>query len=139
MELGWRVGGWVSWREGWKERRKGDYLGLRKKTPKEKGRRQQRKKKKLKSLSRVRLFATPWTVAYQAPPSMGFSRQDYWSGLPLLSPGDLLYPETELRSPALKAEALPSEPPGVAEDEGSYFDREIRESFFVVPVKVRLE
>ena len=36
----------------------------------------------VKSLSRVRLFATPWTVAYQTPPSMGFSRQEYWSGLP---------------------------------------------------------
>ena len=43
-------------------------------------------RKKLKSLSRVRLFATPWTVAYQAPPSMGFSRQEYWSGVPLPSP-----------------------------------------------------
>ena len=40
---------------------------------------------KVKSLSRVRLFVTPWTVAYQAPPSMGFSRQEYWSGLPLPS------------------------------------------------------
>ena len=40
---------------------------------------------KVKSLSRVRLFATPWTAAYQAPPSMGFSRQEYWSGLPLPS------------------------------------------------------
>ena len=40
----------------------------------------------VKSLSRVRLFETPWTVAYQAPPSMGFSRQEYWSGVPLLSP-----------------------------------------------------
>ena len=39
-----------------------------------------------KSLSRVRLFATPWTAAYQAPPSMGFSRQEYWSGVPLPSP-----------------------------------------------------
>ena len=57
----------------------------------------------------------------------------------MLSPGDLPYPETELRSPALQAEALPSEPPGVAEDEGSYFDREIKESFFVVSIKVRLE
>ena len=46
----------------------------------------QRKKVKVKSLSRVRLFATPWTVAYQAPPSMGFSRQEYWSGLPFPSP-----------------------------------------------------
>ena len=41
------------------------------------------------SLSRVRLFVTPWTVARQAPLSMGFSRQEYWSGLPLPSPGDL--------------------------------------------------
>ena len=49
-------------------------------------------KVKMKSLSRVRLFATPWTAAYQAPPSMGFSRQEYWSGLPFLSPGDLLDP-----------------------------------------------
>ena len=46
-------------------------------------------KVKVKSLSRVRLFATPWTVAYQAPPSVGFSRQEYWSGLPFPSPGDL--------------------------------------------------
>ena len=44
---------------------------------------------KVKSLSRVRLFATPWTIAYQAPPSMGFSRQERWSGLPFPSPGDL--------------------------------------------------
>ena len=41
---------------------------------------------KVKSLSRVQLVATPWTAAYQAPPSMGFSRQEYWSGLPLPSP-----------------------------------------------------
>ena len=41
----------------------------------------------MKSLSRVRLLATPWTAAYQAPPSMGFSRQKYWSGVPLPSPG----------------------------------------------------
>ena len=41
---------------------------------------------KVKSLSRVRLFATPWTVAYQAPPSMGFSSQEYWSGVPSPSP-----------------------------------------------------
>ena len=43
-------------------------------------------KVKVKSLSRVGLFATPWTVAHQAPPSMGFSRQQYWSGLPFPSP-----------------------------------------------------
>ena len=47
-------------------------------------------KVKVKSLSRVRLLATPWTAAYQAPPSMGFSRQEYWSGLPLPSPFDPL-------------------------------------------------
>ena len=46
-------------------------------------------KVKVKSLSRVQLFATPWTVAHQAPPSMGFSNQEYWSGLPFPSPGDL--------------------------------------------------
>ena len=54
----------------------------------------------LLSLSRVRLFATPWTVAYQDPPSMGFSRQEYWSGLPFPSPGDLPDPGIEPWSPA---------------------------------------
>ena len=47
-------------------------------------------KVKVKSLSRVRLLATPWTTAYQAPPSMGFSRQEYWSGVPLPSPSETL-------------------------------------------------
>ena len=69
-------------------------------------------KVKVKSLSRVQLFATPWTVAHQAPPSMGFSRQEYWSGLPFSSPGDLTDPGIEPRSPTLQAEALTSEPPG---------------------------
>ena len=67
---------------------------------------------KMKSLSSVQLFATPWTVAYQAPPSMGFSRQEYWSGLPFPTPGDLPNPRIEPRSTALQAEALTSEPPG---------------------------
>ena len=67
---------------------------------------------RMKSLSRVRLFVTPWTVDHQAPPSMGFSRQEYWSGLPLPSPGDLPNPGIEPRSPALQADALTSEPPG---------------------------
>ena len=67
---------------------------------------------KVKSLSRVQLFATPWTVAYQAPPSMGFSRQECWSGLPFPSPGDLPDPGIKPGSPALQADALPSEPPG---------------------------
>ena len=66
----------------------------------------------VKLLSRVRLFATQWTVAYQAPPSMEFSRQEYWSGLPFPSPGDLPDPGIEPGSPALQAGALPSEPPG---------------------------
>ena len=60
----------------------------------------------------VRLFVTPCTAALQAPPSMGFSRQGYWSGLPFPSPEDLPDPGIEPRSPALQAEALPSEPPG---------------------------
>ena len=68
-------------------------------------------KVKVKSLSCVRLFATPWT-AYQAPPSMGFSRQECWSGLPFPSPGDLPNPGIKPRSPALWADALTSEPPG---------------------------
>ena len=67
---------------------------------------------KMKSLSRVRLFATPWAVAYQVPPSMGFSRQEYWSGLPFPSPGDLPNPGIEPRSPTLQADALTSVPPG---------------------------
>ena len=67
---------------------------------------------KVKLLSHVRLFATSWTVAHQAPPSMGFFRQEYWSGLPFPSPGDLLDPGIEPRSPALQADALTSEPPG---------------------------
>ena len=63
------------------------------------------------SLSRVRLFATPWTVAHQAPPSMGFSRKEYWSGVPFPSPGDLPDSGIKPRSPALQADALTSEPP----------------------------
>ena len=64
------------------------------------------------SLSHVQLFVTPCAAAHQAPLSMGFSRQEYWSGLPLPSPGDLPDPEIEPRSPTLQADALPSEPPG---------------------------
>ena len=56
--------------------------------------------------------AIPWTIVYQASLSMGFSRQEYWSGLPFPSPGDLPDPGIEPRSPALQAEALPPEPPG---------------------------
>ena len=56
---------------------------------------------KLRSLSRVGLFVTPWTVAYKASLSMGFFMQEYWSGLPLPSPGDLPDPEIEPGSPTL--------------------------------------
>ena len=69
-------------------------------------------KVKVKSLSRVRLFAIRWTVAYQPPSSMGFSTQEYWSGLPFPSPGDLPDPGIEPKSPTLRADALTCEPPG---------------------------
>ena len=68
--------------------------------------------KKVKSLSRVQLFGTPWTAAHQASPSMEFSRHEYWSEVPFPSPGDPPDPGIEPRSPTLQAEALPSEPPG---------------------------
>ena len=76
-------------------------------------------KVKVKSISCVRLFATPWTVAYQAPLSMGFSRQEYWSGLPCPSPWDLPNPRIELRSPTLRADSLPVEPPGRPKNTGA--------------------
>ena len=69
-------------------------------------------KVKVKSLSRVQLFATLWTLAYQASLSMGFSRKEYWSRLPFPSPGDLPDPGIEPGSPTLEADALTSEPPG---------------------------
>ena len=66
----------------------------------------------VKLLSRVWFVTPPWTVVYQAPPSIEFSRQEYWSGLPFPSPGDLPDPGIKPRSPTLQADALPSEPPG---------------------------
>ena len=63
-------------------------------------------------LSHVQFFATPWTVAHQAPLSMGFSRQEYWSGLPWPPPGDLPDPGIELTSPALAGGFFITEPPG---------------------------
>ena len=63
----------------------------------------------VKLLSRVQLFGTPWTIAHQAPLSMGFSRQEYWSGVPFPSPGDLPDPGIEPGSLALQADYLPSE------------------------------
>ena len=64
------------------------------------------------SLSRIRLFAAPWTAAFQAPLSMGFSRQEYWSGLPFPPPGDLPNPGIEPASPALAGRFFTTEPPG---------------------------
>ena len=58
-----------------------------------------RSPRKMTSLSCVRLFVTPWTAAHQAPPSMEFSRQEYWSGLPFSSPGDL--PDPGIENPGL--------------------------------------
>ena len=64
------------------------------------------------SLSHIRLFATPWTVAHQAPLSVGFPRQEYWSRLPFPPPGELPDPGVKLSSPELQANSLPTEPPG---------------------------
>ena len=69
----------------------------------------------VKLLCHVQFFVAPWTVAYQAPPSMGFSRQEYWSGLPFPPPGDLPDPGIKPRSPTFQADALTSEPPGKPE------------------------
>ena len=64
---------------------------------------------KWKSLSHVQLFENPWTGTHQAPLSMGFSRQEYWSGFPFLFQGDLPDLRTKPRSPAEQADSLPSE------------------------------
>ena len=69
-------------------------------------------KLKVKSLSRVQLFVTLWTIAHQAPPSMGFSRQEHWSGLPLPSPGDLSYLGIQPTSPAVQVDCFTTEPTG---------------------------
>ena len=66
-------------------------------------------KVKVKLLSGVQLFATPWTVACQAPQSMEFSRQEYWSELPFPSPGDLPHRGIEPGSPAWQADSLPTD------------------------------
>ena len=66
----------------------------------------------LSHFSHVQLVATLWTVDHQAPLSMGFSRQEYWSGLPCPPPGDLPNLGIEPRSPTLHVDALSSEPPG---------------------------
>ena len=69
------------------------------------------------SLSPDQLFVTPWTVAHQAPLSMGFPRQELWSGLPFPPPGDLPDPGIEFKSPVFQVDSLPSEPPRKLTDE----------------------
>ena len=71
---------------------------------------QKKERKKVKSLSHVQLFATLWTVAHQAPLSMGFSRPEYWSGLPCPPPGDLPNPGTEPMAPVSSASQVDSLP-----------------------------
>ena len=99
--LGWRTpwteepGSYSPW--GCKELDTAELLGM---------------KVKVKLISHVWLFVNPWTVAHQVPLSMGFSRQENWSGLPFPSPGDLSDPGIEPQSPALQEDALTSEPPG---------------------------
>ena len=73
------------------------------------------------SLSCVWLFLISWTVSYQDPLSMEFSRQEHWSGLPFPSPGDLSDPGIEPRSPTLQADTLPSLPPGKSPGEGKHY------------------
>ena len=79
--------------------------------------------------SHVQVFATPWTVARQAPLSMGFFRQEYWSGLPSPPPGDLpdqgIKP-TSLTSPALTVNSLPVESPGKLSKIGKYIQNTFR-------------
>ena len=72
----------------------------------------------LSRFSHVPLLATLWAVACQAPLSMGFSRQEYWSGLPCPPPGDLPNPGIEPRSPTLQVDSLPAEPPGKPKNTG---------------------
>ena len=72
---------------------------------------------------------TPWTVARQVPLSTEFSRQEYWSGLPFPSPGDLPDPGTEPQSPALQAHSLLSEPPGKPTIQYATFKFQSKENF----------
>ena len=71
-----------------------------------------KRKVKVVLIVHVQLFATPWTVTCQAPPSIGLSRQEYWCGLPCPSPRDLPNPGIKPRPLALQTDSLPSEPPG---------------------------
>ena len=87
----------------------------------------------VQSLSRVQLFATPWTVALQASLSVGFSRQAYWSRLSFPSPGNLPDPGIEPRSPALQTDSLPSEPPGKPWGQGRACLSQLRQELSSAP------
>ena len=89
------------------------------------------------SLSRVWLFATPWTVACQTPCPWGFSRQEYWSGLPCPPPGDLLIPGIEPRSPTLPTDSLPSEPPGKTRGNPNALRMIWQKKIFLLPLKTQ--
>ena len=89
------------------------------------------------SLSCVWLFTTPWTVVRQAPLSMEFSRQQYWSGLLFPAPGDLPDPVIKPRSPALQADSLQSEPPGKPQSTPRYFPGQ-RDWFCRSPISSKL-
>ena len=90
------------------------------------------------SLSRVWLFATPWTVAYQAPPSMVFFRQECWIGLPFPSPGDLPDSGIEPGSPALQADVLPSQNQGSKEKLKSHLMK-VKEESEKVGLKLNIQ
>ena len=94
------------------------------------------------SLNLVQLFATPWAVTYQAPPSMGFSRQEYWSGVPFPSPGNHPNPRIKPRSPAWQADSLTSEPPGKpskAETMTNTHTQTLRHSHIPKPTDLRIQ
>ena len=84
------------------------------------------------SLSHVQLFVTPWTVTREPPLSMGFARQEYWSGLLFPSPGDFLDPGIESGSPALQTDSLPNGPcsssPGSQDFQGCIWELEVPNS-----------
>ena len=87
-------------------------------------------------LSHVGLFVTPWTVAHQALLSMGFSRQEYWSGLPVPSPGYLPNPGIEPETPALQADSLPSAPPKCQQIQSIYHAQETMLNAFHVYLRI---
>ena len=80
---------------------------------------------KCQSISCVCLFVTPWTKAHQGPLSMEFSRQEYWTGCPFSSPGDLPNPGIKPRSPLLQADSLWSEPTGNPPIESTHMHKKV--------------